>query len=239
MKINAATLALLTAAVSAGPAVDPCVEQTAMLVANPDLEAELVNIGAAIEADVTDNFLGFCDLTTTVSCTINADDYDDDFVAACGTAGGQIVTKTVTTSCSGSFNNFPIPAGLAFSVEDFPTCIGADCDPDMLPTEIDEKFDAAVNNILGNITEGLGGSIMCEIVSEPGSTMAPPANTTEVDTTAAPETTGDASETTEAATTEEGSTEAPPTTAAPTSSAAIAVGSFGAVFGAVAFLTGL
>ena len=83
------------------PAVEAeCVTQTSELLADPILQTEYTNMVSSIEADFTNNPLGFCNLFA-LSCEINFSEYAESVNTACETAGGQVATESVLYECSG------------------------------------------------------------------------------------------------------------------------------------------
>jgi hypothetical protein len=171
MKFVAALSLVLCAAPSSLAQLDEatCVSQFTTLNADSTIVAEYANIGSAIEANVTDNFLGFCNLLE-LSCAINVDDYSADFNAACEAAGGQVTTKSLSFSCTGDLETIQLPDGFAIDVENWPICIGAACDPNALPQEIEQAIDATVNEVISQIEAGLNDAVMCETLSGGGDT---------------------------------------------------------------------
>jgi hypothetical protein len=190
MKFVAALSLVLCAAPSSLAQLDEatCVSQFTTLNADSTIVAEYANIGSAIEANVTDNFLGFCNLLE-LSCAINGDDYSADFNAACEAAGGQVTTKSLSLSCTGSLGTIQVPDGFAIDVENWPVCVGAACDPKALPQEIEQAIDASVNDVISQIEAGLNDAVMCETLSGGGDTGSTEPITTDapggVDTTVA------------------------------------------------------
>jgi hypothetical protein len=190
MKFVAALSLVLCAAPSSLAQMDEatCVSQFSMLNADSTIVAEYANIGSAIQANVTDNFLGFCNILE-LSCAINGDDYSADFNAACEAAGGQVTTKSLSFSCTGDLGTIQFPDGFAIAVENWPICIGAACDPNALPQEIEQAIDATVNEVINQIEASLNDAVMCETLGGGGDTGSTEPITTdapgEVDTTMA------------------------------------------------------
>jgi len=255
-------LALLTTApslISSQLDEATCVEETTALAANADLQAAVAAIAAAIEADVSNDLLGFCNLLQ-LSCDLDATDYSADYMDACSTAGGQTTTKSKSATCTGSFGAVPVPEGLTFSVTDWPLCVGVACDPMALPADVEQKIDDTVNELLANVTAATDGAIMCEVTSGPDPTSDMAMSSTSpapADASSASPAPADASSTSPSpvdasspspvdasSTSPVGMpTEAPPTTPTPATgsatSGAYEVGAIGAVFSAAAALVGM
>lgn len=88
-----------------------CVSETTGFVEDDVLNAEWAKMQEAIEADVRANLFSYYDLSEP-ACQVDAADYDDDYVAACEPAEGQVVAKSITAECSGWVGFSPVPEGL-------------------------------------------------------------------------------------------------------------------------------
>ncbi len=152
-----------------------CTTETSALNADTLIQTEYSNIGSAIETDATDDFLGFCNLVE-LSCEIDANNYSSNLTSACTAAGGQVTTKALSFACSGTLGEITVPEGLKISVSNWPLCIGASCDPNALPQEIEAQFAATANEIVNQIESGLGGGVTCDLLGggDTATTLAAP-----------------------------------------------------------------
>lgn len=178
-----------------------CVTQTSELLADPTLQSEFINILTAIEADLTNNPLSFCNLFA-LSCDINFSDYSESVNTLCETAGGQVVTESVIYECSGMSYTRTIlgicifmlispgtsclflycigdlesspPEGLEISLTNWPICAGISCDPLELPQEIIQEANAFLNTLIDEIEAGFDGDVTCFEAGETRPPQAPP-----------------------------------------------------------------
>mmetsp|Transcript_7988 Transcript_7988/g.15246 ORF Transcript_7988/g.15246 Transcript_7988/m.15246 type:complete len:207 (+) Transcript_7988:78-698(+) len=132
-------LLVLTTAVRADETINVCATETAALQTDSAVQGALNDMRESISTAVQEDFFQFCSILQR-SCTVDLSDYADTLPTACEEAGGQIANQTapIGLDCTGKVLGVPIPGGVEVRFENLPTCVGPNCDPDNLPSLVED-----------------------------------------------------------------------------------------------------
>jgi len=116
-----------------------CAIETAALQQDSGVQSAINEMRDSISTAVQDDFFQFCSILRR-ACTVDLSDYSATLPAACETAGGQIANQTAPTGleCGGKVLGIPIPGGVEVRFDNLPMCVGPSCDPDNLPTLVED-----------------------------------------------------------------------------------------------------
>jgi hypothetical protein len=152
-----------------------CVTETkALLDTNQAVKAAYAELQTVLEADLKKDPTAYCNILGG-KCDINIGAHSANLTSTCVAEGGQLVEKDLVATCSGKVQNIPIPDGFTVNVFKAPLCAGASCDPDDLPSEIENQIPDIVDDVVKEIEAAVGGTLMCdvEVVGEGNSTSLP------------------------------------------------------------------
>lgn len=142
-----------------------CIAESVALVTTTAVSEPYQELKTAIETDVKDDIMQFCNVLKR-SCTVNVGDYSAALETACIQEGGQIVSKQATLDCQGKLMQIPIPGGIDIYINDIPGCVGASCDGQNLPSEIEAAFDTAVEQVATEVETAVAESdITCGAIT--------------------------------------------------------------------------
>jgi exo-beta-1,3-glucanase (GH17 family) len=147
-----------------------CVTETEALVANQAVQGAYSDLQTALEGDLKETPLAFCNLLDA-ECIINVGPYSSNLKTSCEAQSGQLVGKNLSATCNGELSGFPIPDNFSILVFETPLCTGASCDPNALPSELEAQFKAVVEDVVDEISAALGDGLECVTnVEDDGST---------------------------------------------------------------------
>jgi hypothetical protein len=153
-----------------------CVLETAALQSDSGVEAAMREMQDSIATAIQDDFFQFCSVFQR-SCTVDLNDYSESVRTACTEAEGQVATQSGEQGleCNGKVLGIPIPGGVEVSFSNVPTCVGPSCDPDNLPSVVEETIQKVLSDEVAPVVEeGLqdGNCTSVSGVAGTGNTLA-------------------------------------------------------------------
>lgn len=143
-----------------------CVAESAALVTSAAISGPYDDLRTAIETDVKDDLMQFCNVFKR-TCTVNVADYSAVLQTACTGEGGQIVLKEAYLDCTGKLMNVPVPGGIDIEIFNIPGCVSASCDAENLPEAIVAVFEAGVEQVATEVETAVKESdIVCGTITQ-------------------------------------------------------------------------
>jgi hypothetical protein len=143
-----------------------CIAESAALVTSAAISGPYDALRTAIETDVKDDFMQFCNVLRR-TCTVNVADYSAALQTACTGEGGQIVLKEAYLDCTGKLMNIPVPGGIDIEIFNIPGCVSANCDAENLPEAIVAVFEAGVEQVATEVETAVQESdIECGTITQ-------------------------------------------------------------------------
>jgi len=159
MKNLATLLTILSIVLAPAASQDnaTCIAESVVLVSDTAIAEPQGVLISTIETDVKDDFMQFCSVLER-TCTVDVADYSSALEAACTAEGGQIALKKAMLDCSGKLMNIPVPGGIDVVIDNIPGCVGASCDVDNLPPEIEAVFGMVVEQVKTEVENAIAES---------------------------------------------------------------------------------
>jgi hypothetical protein len=152
---------LLVAGQDTSAADDLCVAETGALNTNSELSAATTTLLTTTKESILADFTNFCKLIGR-ECAIDISDYSTEFRDLCVANQGQFYEQTYALACTtDTVSPFEIPGTV--KLQNLPACLGASCDPDILPAAIEDVQQQLVTEINTDVDSALGDSVACEV----------------------------------------------------------------------------